>query len=175
MAKPVYARPAATEYAAFYAGYIAGVPDGDLLQILSAQRHETAELLERLPEERGNYAYAPGKWALKEVVGHIADAERVFSYRALRFARGDETELAGFDENKWVPQSGATARTLSDLAGELGQVRGATLSLLAHLPADVVMRRGTANGNPVTVRAIAWIIAGHERHHLRILRERYLT
>ncbi|HEY9383371.1 MAG TPA: DinB family protein [Gemmatimonadales bacterium] len=168
------ARPDATEYAPFYAGYVAGVPEGDVLDLLERALEETTRLLGAVPEARGDFAYAPGKWTLKEVVGHVVDAERVFSYRALRFARGDTTPLAAFDENAWAPNSGARARTLADLLGEYRAVRAATLALLHSLPAGADLRRGTASGREISVRALAWIIAGHERHHLRLIRERYL-
>jgi hypothetical protein len=172
---PRYDRPAATEFGQSYAGYIGGVPDGDLLATLEQQDEDTMALLKGVPESKGNFAYAPGKWTLKEVVGHLADAERVFAYRALRIARGDQTALPGFDEKAWVPNGGAAGRTLADLLGELRAVRAATLELLRHLPADAPSRQGTASGHGVTVRALAWIIAGHERHHMRIIRERYLS
>src|ERR1044071_677514 len=171
---PHYHRPEPGEYDQFYAGYLAHVPDGDLLTMLAAQGRETAKLLRSVPVSRADFAYAPGKWTLKEVIGHVSDAERVFSYRALRFARGDATPLASFNEQAWAPQSGARARTLGDLVDELTTVRRATLALLAHLPAEAPLRRGTASGKEITVRALAWIIAGHELHHVRIIRERYL-
>lgn len=171
---PRYDRPVPGEYDQFYAGYLAKVPDGDLLEMLEEQGREAAALLLSLPAPRGDFAYAAGKWTLKEVIGHVADAERVFSYRALRIARGDQTPLASFDEQTWVPHSGARARTVTDLTAELGDVRRATLSLLAHLPAEAPLRRGTVGGKEISVRALAWVIAGHERHHLGIIRERYL-
>src|ERR1041385_2100780 len=171
---PRYDRPGPGEYAAFYAGYIARVPDGDLLLMLSEQGRESAALFRGVPAPRGDFAYAPGKWTLKEVIGHVADAERGFAYRALRIPPRAQTPPPSFDERAWVPQSGAGSRTLADLTEELGDVRRATLSLLTHLPADAPLRRGTASGWEVSVRALAWIIAGHERHHLGIIRERYL-
>lgn len=171
---PRYARPEASEYAPFFAAYVALVPDGDLLARLESQLEETTGTLAELPESQGDFAYAPGKWTLKEVVGHLTDAERVFAYRALRFARGDPSPLASFDENLWTPNSGARGRSLADLLEELRAVRAATVALFRHLPPEAVERRGTASGKEVSVRALAWIIAGHERHHLRILRERYL-
>lgn len=174
MTPPRFDRPDAGEYADFYAGYISGVPDGDLLELLSLQQEEVAASLAGVPEAKGNFAYAPGKWSLKDVLGHIADGERVFSYRALRIARGDEIPLPGFDENAWVPNAGAGARTMKDLLDELTAVRASTLALLGHLPAEATTRRGTASGKTISVRALAWIIAGHERHHLQIIRERYL-
>ena len=128
-----------------------------------------------LTEAHGDFAYAPGKWTIKEVLGHMGDAERVFAYRALTFARGESVPLPGFDEQAWTPASGARDRTVADLVDELAAVRRATLALLSHLPSTAPLCRGIANGREISVRALAWIIAGHERHHLRILRERYLS
>ena len=171
---PKYDRPDPSEYAPYYGGYIKTAPQGDLLQILERQGAETAALIAGLPEARGDHAYEPGKWTIKEVLLHLADAERVFGYRALRFARGDQTPLPGFEQNDWTPESGAGKLTLKDLSEELRAVRGATLALLRHLPDSAPTRRGTASGKEISVRALAWIIAGHEAHHLRVLRERYL-
>jgi len=167
-------RPADTEYASFYAGYIARVPEGDLVSLLAGQMEATAAFLAQLGEARGDHRYAPGKWSIKEVIGHLADGERVFAYRALRFARGDETPLASFDENAWVPQSGCDRRTLEDLAEEFRAVRMATLALARSLSSEAATRTGTASGKTVSVRALIYMIAGHELHHLAILRERYL-
>lgn len=174
MSAPTYDRPDASEYAAFYAGYIARVPDGDLLRTLTQQGEDTMALLSAAPASKGSFAYAPGKWTLKDVIGHIADAERVFAYRALWIGRGDQTPLPGFDEGDWVSNAGCAERTLADLLGELRAVRAGTLALLRHLPAEATTRRGVANNIEVSVRALAWIIAGHERHHLGIIRERYV-
>jgi hypothetical protein len=126
-----------------------------------------------VPESRGGFRYAPGKWSVKEVVLHLADTERIMAYRALRIARGDATPLPGFDENAYVPLSGADAQSLDALLGEWADVRRATLSLFRHLPVEAWTRRGTASRFPVTVRALAGIIAGHERQHLVTLEERY--
>lgn len=175
MNPPRYDRPESSEYAPYYGTYIGKVPDGDLLRGLEAQSEATMGLLSGVPEAKGGFAYAPGKWTLKEVIGHVTDAERVFSYRALRIARGDTIPLPGFDQDPWVPNSGANARTLADLLGELRVVRASTLALLRHLPPESVTRMGTASDKPISVRALAWIIAGHERHHLGIVRERYLS
>jgi len=174
MTAPRFLRPEASEYAPFYAGYVGLVPDGDLLDTLERQGEDTARILGGLPEARGDHAYAPGKWTVKEVLGHLADGERVFSYRALSFARGDATPLPGFEENVWVPASGARDRTLSSLVAELRAVRAATLALLRGLPPGADLRRGVANEQEISVRGLAWVITGHERHHLKILRERYL-
>jgi len=166
-------RPVAAEYAPYYGRYIDKVPDGDLLRTLEDQGRETQAVLAGLSEAKALHRYAPGKWSVKEVVGHVTDTERVFSYRALRFARGDATALPGFDENAWVPAGSFDARSLADLAAELDAVRRATLALFRGLDAAALARRGTASDNAVSVRAIAWIIAGHERHHVALLHERY--
>lgn len=166
-------RPAPTEHAPYYSRYISLVPDGPIVATLRAQGEETAKLLASVPAAKEEHRYADGKWSVKEVVGHLADAERVFAYRMLRFARADETPLAGFDENTYVPAGAFGARTLRSLAEEFRAVREATLHLLEGLDDAAVMRGGVASENPATVRALAWIIAGHERHHVAILRERY--
>ena len=168
-------RPDATEYAPYYGTYVGKVPDGDLLELLERQRRETQNLLAGLSDTQALHRYAPGKWSIKEVVGHLMDSERVFCYRALRFARADEKPLQGFDEKAWVPAGSFDARPLADLAAELDAVRRATIALFGGFDAAALARKGTANNNEVTVRALAWIVAGHERHHVAILRERYLA
>lgn len=168
-----FPRPAGDEHSPYYGRYIGLVPDGDLLATLAAQPGLVREAAATVGEAGGNYAYAPGKWTVKEVLAHMIDAERIFAYRALRIARGDTTPLPGFDENAYAPESLAASRTVSGLAEEFGLVRQATLALLDSLTPEVAARRGTASDSPVSVRAIAWIIAGHAAHHLGILRERY--
>jgi len=168
-------RPEPSEYVPYYEAYISKVPKGDLLKLLEDQRRETQQLLAGLSEAKALHRYAAGKWSIKEVVGHLMDSERVFCYRALRFARADEKPLQGFDEKAWVPPGRFDARALKDLAAEFDAVRRATIALLSGLDADALARGGMANNNPITVRALAWIIAGHERHHVAILRERYLA
>ena len=167
-------RPDGSEYASFYAKYIALVPDGDLVATLETQDQEFRAFVAGLPAEKADFAYAPGKWTVKQMLRHIADAERVFCYRMLSFSRGDQTELPGFDENTWAQHSAVAERSLAELSQELSAVRGATLAMLRNLPVEAPTRRGTANGAEITVRALAWIIAGHQRHHLKILKERYL-
>ena len=171
---PAIPRPAPDEYAPYYRGYIDEVPPGDVLPILERQMAETQELLRSVPASRAMHRYAPGKWSIKEAVGHVSDAERIFTYRALCFCRSDRTPLPGFEENEYVAAAGFDARSLSQLARELETVRAATLTLFQDLSDDTLLRRGTANGKELTVRAIAYIVAGHERHHVRVLRERYL-
>ena len=168
------ARPAATEYNAFYQPYVSEVPEGGLLDHLAAQQASTARFLAGIPEAKAGYRYAPGKWSIKEVIGHISDAERVFSYRALRVARADVTPLPGFNEDAWIPPAGFDRRTLADIAAELHAVRGATLALFRSFDAEAWARIGTASNHPISARALGWIAAGHERHHLRVLEERYL-
>jgi hypothetical protein len=170
----VIASPGPDEYGTFYAGYIAHVPAGaDILDLLARQRASTLARFAAVPEARGAHRYAPGKWSVREVVVHLSDVERVMAYRALRIARGDTTPLPGFDENAYAPLSNAEAHPLGALAEEWGDVRRATLSFFRHLAPEAWTRRGTASGAPVTVRALAWVIAGHERHHLGTLAERY--
>jgi hypothetical protein len=168
------ARPDSDEFASFYAGYISKVPDGDIVETLASQITGTAAFLRSLPESQGDHRYGPGKWSIREVIGHMTDAERVFAYRAMRFSRGDETPVPGFDENFYVANSTFGARSIGDLASEFEHVRHATVHMLRGLDEAAMTRRGTANGNAVSVRALAFILAGHERHHLEILRTRYL-
>jgi hypothetical protein len=167
-------RPASDEFAPFYAPYIAKVPDGDILASLAHGSEEVADLFGGVSEEVAGSAYAEGKWTLKEVLQHCADAERIFAYRALRIARGDGTELPGWDEQAYMGPAGVGRRTLPSLMAELGTVRHATVSLFDGLPEEAWARRGIANRSEVSVRGIAWITAGHLIHHLNIVRERYL-
>lgn len=173
MATTPLLRPAGDEYAPFYAGYIAQVPDGEMLRFLETQLREVRSLLSTIPEGRGVHRYAEGKWSIKEVIGHVCDAERIFAYRMLRIARNDDTPLAGFDENKYVPAGRFDARTMASLVDEVVQVRDATMSLVRTLDAEMGARRGTASGKTVSARALVWIIAGHMAHHVAVLRERY--
>jgi len=172
---PTLQRPLEEEYAPFYANYIAQVPDGDVIVTLTKQLDETQALLRSITEARAGHRYAPEKWSIREVVGHLIDSERIFAYRALRFARGDTSPLAGFDQDEYVRASGSDRRKLADLAAEFADVRRSTIAMLRSLDDLAPERRGKANNNEVSVRAAAYIIAGHERHHLTILRERYLS
>ena len=166
-------RPGVDEFAPFYAGYVAGVADGDITKTLAEQGEALLSRLKGLSEAQGGHAYAEGKWTVKDVICHITDAERIFAYRALRIARGDGTPLASFDENAYAAESGANDRPLDTLLGEFAAVRGATLALLRWLPEAAWTRRGTASGKEVSVRALAWIMAGHAMHHANVLKERY--
>ncbi len=175
MPASLISRPAEDEYAPYYGRYISRVPDGDLCGMLVSQLADTLALLRAIPEQRGTHRYADGKWSIKEVIGHVSDCERIMSYRALRFARADETPLPGFEQNDYVPPGGFDRRTLRDLSEEFAAVRQATIHLFRHLDPPALTRRGTASGNPVSVRALAHIIAGHERHHVAILKDKYLA
>jgi hypothetical protein len=173
-AAPPFDRPAADEHAPYYSRYIDRVPDGDLLDYLQRQMESSAAFLRAIPPALHGHRYAEGKWSVREMVGHVADTERIFAYRALRFARADATPLAGFDENAYVPAANADARELDSLVDEWVHVRLATLALLRGLDAGAPLRRGKANDQEISVRALAWIVAGHVDHHAAILRERYL-
>jgi hypothetical protein len=169
----VVGRPEPDEIPSHYLGYIKRVPELDPVIACASQIEETATLLRGLSETDAMYRYGRGKWSIKEVIGHLADTERIMSYRALRIARADATPLASFDENAYVPMAMFDGRSLADLVGELRTVRAATLALLRTFDADAWRRRGTASGKPVSVRALAFTIPGHERHHVEILRMRY--
>lgn len=149
------------------------VSGDDVLGSLESQRLQTAQLLAPRSEREGNFRYAPGKWTVKDVIGHLSDAERIFAYRALRIARADETPLAGFEQDDYVRTGGFGERTLADLAEEFSAVRAASLALFRSLTDAAWLRRGTASNNGITVRALAYIAAGHELHHRRVLEERY--
>jgi len=168
------ARPKSDEHNPYYSKYIALVPEDNLTIAghLADQHHETIDVL-RKAKAKADYAYAPGKWTVKEVIGHLCDSERIFAYRALRIGRSDTTDLPGFDENAFVANANFKSRTMEDLLEEMWAVRAATLSLAKHLPESSMTNRGSANGSPISVRALLYIIAGHERHHLGILKERY--
>ena len=167
-------RPDASEHSEYYGRYVALVPGDDILSALDTERAVTMDLLRRITEERSLHRYAEGKWSIREVCVHLSDAERVWAYRALRFARGDETELPGYEADDYVPPAAADSRSWSSLVEELAAVRGATISLFRNLPAEAWLRRGVADGQPASVRSLAYIIAGHEIHHRNVLRERYL-
>lgn len=162
-----------SEYLPYYARYIAVVPRGDVLATLEAQLADTVAVVEAIGEARAGHRYAPGKWSVRELLGHAADTERIFTYRALAAARGERAALPAFDENAYVEAASFDARSLGSLLGEWTAVRRATLALFRNLDAEALARRVVANGAPMSARAAAWIIAGHELHHRAILRDRY--
>jgi hypothetical protein len=169
------ARPAPSEYVPYYHSYVSLVPDGDILATLARQCRETFELLGDIPESHAGFRYAPGKWSIREMVGHLIDGERIFAYRALRFARNDSAPLHGFDEEEYIRNAAFDTIPLPELAREYRLVREATVLLFKHLEPAAWDRTGIANNGEASVRAIAWIMAGHELHHLKVLRERYLS
>lgn len=168
------ARPESDEFAPFYGPYIGALQEEDALAALESGLHAMASLLAAVPADREEHRYAPGKWSIRELVGHIVDAERVFATRALTFARGDGGPLPSFDENAWALHSNAGSRPLADLAQEFSLVRRGTLALARSFTDEALLGRGVASGKEVTVRALLWITAGHEAHHRRVLAERYL-
>ena len=168
-------RPLTVEYTPYHAKYVENVPYGDPLRALELQLEDATRLLLALPEARGGHRYAPGKWSIKEVVGHVIDCERIFAYRCLAIARGERTPLPGFDENAYVSVAGFDRRTLASLSDELRTVRAASLGLFRSLGEDDWSRPGVANEKLLTARVVPWIAAGHANHHFRILRDRYLV
>jgi hypothetical protein len=165
-------RPDSTEYAPSYADYVALVPEEDILAAMRSDLPKTLGLLSGVSERDASLLHPPYTWTTKQVVGHVVDAERIFGYRALRFARGDATPLPGFDENTYAQFAESDRRPLADLIAEFESVRQSHIALFNNLPPAAIERRGIANGLEVSVRAIAYIIVGHERHHARILRQR---
>jgi uncharacterized damage-inducible protein DinB len=159
---------------AFYQGYVAHVGNQNLMDALRSCIVETTTLIHSIPESKGEYRYAAGKWSIKELLCHMQDAERIFAYRALRFARNDQTELPGFDEQSYAPNANAHSRTLSQLADEFNRLRLTTLDLFESFTPEMLARCGKANNNMVSVVNLGYIIAGHEVHHRNILIERYL-
>jgi len=166
--------PDRTEAAAYFFTYIDKVGEGEILEILDRQLGSTIALLEGIGEERSEHRYEPGKWSIREVVGHLNDTERLFAFRALWFARALEAPLPSFDQDVAMASAGSGALPLSRHIAEFAAVRAATLSLFRNLAPDAWARRGTASGNPFSVNALAYICAGHVEHHVRILKERYL-
>ncbi len=171
--RAVAARPEPGEYAPYYETYISKVKGNDILGILEAQRLQMAQLFAARSERDGNFRYAPDKWSVKEVLGHMSDTERIFAYRAMRIARGDQTPLPGFEQNDYVRGGNFSERTLAGLAEEFGIVRAASIALFQSLPKEAWQRRGVADNKEITVRALAFIVAGHELHHRQVLEERY--
>lgn len=166
-------RPQSDEYAPYYEKYVSLIASDDILAVLESQRVQMAQLLAARSDREGNFRYAPDKWSVKEIIGHICDSERVFAYRLLRIGRGDKTPLPGFEQDDYIPTGNFNTRTLADLAAEFAAVRAATITLVQSLSQEAWMRAGTASDNPVSARALAYIIAGHEMHHRRILDEKY--
>jgi hypothetical protein len=164
--------PQSTEYAPYYGPYVKQVPAGDILEILEAQLHETMKTLRAVPESQAGIVHPPYAWTIRQVVGHLTDSERIFAYRALRIARGDQTPLPGFDENKFAQTGGFNNCTMRDMAEDFEIARRSTLSLFRLMPAEAWKNAGNANGYSVSARAAPWIIAGHTQHHHALIRKR---
>lgn len=174
MPHPLNSHPHENEYAPYYGRYISLISEGDFFLLLNKHFDETLEFLRNLTETQAGTRYEPGKWSIKEVLGHVIDNERIMSYRALRIARGDATPLPGYEQDDYVRAANFDSRTLADILAEFQTVRAATMALFRGLDEKALGRRGTASNLSVTVRALAYIIAGHERHHINILRTKYL-
>jgi len=168
-----FGRPESSEYAPYYGRYISLVDTDDVVSALERQIGETVAILKPVGP-KADYRYAPDKWTVKEVLGHINDTERIMTYRALRISRGDKTPIEGYEQDDYVRDGNFSQRTLADLIEEFTDIRKATLALFRSFDGDAATRRGTANKNEVSARALAYIIAGHELHHRQILREKYL-
>jgi hypothetical protein len=167
-------RPLKDEYPSFFETYISQVPEEDILEVLARQGADVAAVFDQVPAGAGHYRYAEGKWSLVQLLNHIVDTERIMAYRALCFARGEQQSLPSFDENIYAAGADVSARTIADLLEELRLVRASNLHLFRHLTDADWQKQGLANNWPITVRSLAWVIAGHLRHHLKIVRERYL-
>ncbi|MGD8428080.1 MAG: DinB family protein [Balneolaceae bacterium] len=165
--------PEIDEYDQYYQSYIDLLDTDNIIQTLTRQGQETFALIQRLSPEEAAYRYADGKWSVKEVIGHLIDTERVMSYRAMCISRGDQTSLPGFDQDDYVVNGHFDERSLQNLSAEYDALRNANISMFNGLAGEQILRKGTANGVTVSVWALAYIIAGHEKHHLRILKEKY--
>ncbi len=168
-------RPNKTEYAAYYETYVSLVEETDIVSALRNQADELREIFSQMSDERGLYRYAEGKWSIKELLGHLIDGERVFAYRALRFARADSQPLAGFDQDPYIENANFDAVKLSDLLDEMLFLRKANTLFFNNLDEEAWNRTGVASENEISVRAIAYILVGHIRHHVKMLKERYLS
>jgi uncharacterized damage-inducible protein DinB len=167
-------RPTADEYAPHYETYISKVQTDDLIGALENGRSELISFIRSIPAEKLEYRYQEGKWTIKEIIIHLMDAERIFTYRVLRFSRNDRTALSGFDENEYVPESNASARSLQSLIDEYSALRQSTIELFRNITDEMSLRTGIANGKEISVRALGYVIPGHEIHHAGVIKERYL-
>lgn len=167
-------RPLESEYDPYYAPYLAAVPDGDVIGVLVRQCGLTVDFIESIAPDKATFRYAPDKWSVSEVLGHVVDTERVFSYRALRIARGDKTPLAGMDQNDFIAGTDFNARGLTSLSREFQFLRSANIELFESFTDEMLDRRGIASGLEFSARALMYLTAGHAIHHIRVLKERYL-
>jgi hypothetical protein len=166
-------RPAADEFAPFFAGYVSLVPEIEVLPVLAAQTAEIRRLAASIPADREQFRYAAGKWSIREMLGHIGDGERVFGYRAFCISRGEQASLPGFDENDYIAEAAYDAHPVAQLVEDFAGLRASNLAVLDRLSPERWSNAGVANGNRISLRALAYIMAGHVRHHLGILRTRY--
>lgn len=166
-------RPQPEEYGDFYQGYIDLITEPNILEVLIQQAQHTYTLIQQLQPEEADYRYEEGKWSVKEVIGHLVDTERIMAYRALCISRGETASLPGYDHDAYVENGHFDERTLQSLSTEYDALRNSNISLFNSFDQEQTLRRGTANGLSVSVRALAYIIAGHERHHLKSLEEKY--
>lgn len=169
------ARPDLSKIPKYYQGYVKAIEGEDLIPALINSGNLTIDLIKAIPEASGDYRYAEGKWTIKEVLTHMIDAERIFSYRALCFARNDKTELPGFDENDYAIESNAGSRRLYKILEEFNNVRASTIDLFGSFNEEMLQRTGVSNGNKMSVNAVGFIIGGHESHHRQVLNTRYLA
>jgi|ERR1043165_279970 uncharacterized damage-inducible protein DinB len=168
-------KPAPSEYYQYYGTYVDKVANNDLLPALVENQETFSAFIKSIPVDKLDYRYAEGKWSIKEVIIHLTDAERIFAYRALRFARKDKTELAGFEENNYVPESNASSYDTRSLIEEFEAVRKASITLFKSFTAEMSLRTGSANGKEISVRALGFVIVGHTMHHMQVIKERYLS
>jgi hypothetical protein len=167
-------KPESTEFANYYSRYISLV-DGDVLPIMDSQPAELRSMFANLPEEKGTFAYADGKWTIKELLSHLIDGERIFSYRVLRIARGDTTPIEGFEQDDYIKTSNANNRSFAELLDEFDLQRRSNMLMLNNISDEGSKNMGTASDNPVSARALVYCLAGHVRHHMDVLHERYLA
>ncbi len=167
-------KPKPEDYDAIYSGYISLIGDDDIIEVLKEQRKTSEKFLKTFTEKQGNYSYADGKWTVKEVLGHVIDTEKIMAYRALSFARGEKQSLPGFEQDDYVAESNFNKRSLADLINEFITIRESNIILFKSFNEEILIRRGTASESEVTVLALIYIIAGHEKHHMKFLKERYV-
>ncbi len=166
-------RPRTGDNNPYYDRYISLIGDDDIIEVLEEQRKKSEKFLKTFTEKQGNYSYADGKWTMKEVLGHVIDTEKIMAYRALAFARGEKQSLPGFEQDDYVAESNFNNRSLADLINEFLTVRDSNIILFKSFDEEILNRRGIASESEVTVLALIYIIAGHEKHHMKILREKY--
>lgn len=168
-------RPESSEYDPYYEHYVSLVPETEITAVLAAQPQELSRLFDGLADEKGTHSYAEGKWTIKELLGHLIDGERMFAYRIFRISRGDQTPIEGFEQDGYIENAHSNSRTFADLLEEFALLREANMHVFRNLTEDAWTRVGTANEKQISVRALAWIMAGHIRHHIDILKGRYLN